>query len=241
MWVLALDSTTRDGSVALVRDDTIVTVHPGTPGLSHAERVPADLREVLAAAGVVLADIDLFAVAAGPGAFTGLRIGLAAVQGLATALDRPAVGIPALAAWAWSLMARDRVEVAGAWLDAARGEVFAAAYAAADASVIPEWPLTEIAPPTAATPAATLAQWRDAIAPGTPVAVVGAAELRSTLDGAGYRATTAELLAGIVGRLAWRAHQAGHSGSGASLAPVYVRRPDAEMERDRRRDGVARR
>jgi tRNA threonylcarbamoyladenosine biosynthesis protein TsaB len=241
MWVLALDTTTRDGSVALVRDDTIVSVRPGTPGLSHAERVPADLRDVLAASGVALADVDLFAVASGPGAFTGLRIGLAAVQGLATALARPVVGIPALAAWSWSLMARDGVTVSGAWLDAARGEVFAAAYSGGDGSSGPPWPLAEIEPPTAASPPDTLARWRDRIGHGTPVAVVGDDGLRVQLERAGYRPAVPDPLAGIVGRLASRVHLAGGSGTPASLAPVYVRRPDAEVERDRRRAGVARR
>ena len=83
MWVLALDTTTRDGSVALIRNDTVVLARPGDPGVSHAERVPADLRAILAEAGLALGAVDVFAVATGPGGFTGLRIGLAAVQGLA--------------------------------------------------------------------------------------------------------------------------------------------------------------
>ncbi|MEZ5418660.1 MAG: tRNA (adenosine(37)-N6)-threonylcarbamoyltransferase complex dimerization subunit type 1 TsaB [Vicinamibacterales bacterium] len=96
-----LDTTTRDGSVALIRNDDVVVERPGDPAWTHAERLPADLRAVLAEAGLALSEVDLVAVATGPGAFTGLRIGLAAAQGLALALDRPAAGVPTLGALAW--------------------------------------------------------------------------------------------------------------------------------------------
>ena len=67
MWVLALDTTSRDGSVALVRDDVVVLARPGDAAVSHAERIPADLRAILADAGLTLHDVDVFAVATGPG------------------------------------------------------------------------------------------------------------------------------------------------------------------------------
>ena len=76
MWVLALDTTSRDGSVALIRDDAVVIARPGDAGVSHAERIPADLRAILADAGLPLGAVDVFAVATGPGGFTGLRIGV---------------------------------------------------------------------------------------------------------------------------------------------------------------------
>ncbi len=129
MWVLALDTTSRDGSVALIRDDAVVLARPGDAAVSHAERIPADLRAILADAGLPLHAVDVFAVATGPGGFTGLRIGLAAVQGLALALDRPTAGAPSLDALAWDVLERTPEAVtAGAWMDASRGEVFAAAF-----------------------------------------------------------------------------------------------------------------
>lgn len=238
MWVLALDTTTREGSVAVVRDDTVVVVRPGTPDRSHAQRVPSDLRDALAAAGVTLTDIDLFAVASGPGAFTGLRIGLAATQGLGLATSRPTIGIPALDAWAWGLLAEHAGTVAGAWLDAARGEVFAAAYRTVQPSADPPWPLDVLAPATVDTPDATLSAWRDVVPRGTPVALVGASAAANGLMSAGYRTAVPTPLAALVGRLAVRAHHAGASGPPAALAPVYVRRPDVEIERDRRREAA---
>ena len=88
MLVLALDTTTRAGSVAVVDDDALLSEIVGDPSRTHGERLPRDLMRALEAASVPLESIDLLAVAAGPGSFTGLRVGIAAMQGLAMA-SRP--------------------------------------------------------------------------------------------------------------------------------------------------------
>ncbi|MBL8135250.1 MAG: tRNA (adenosine(37)-N6)-threonylcarbamoyltransferase complex dimerization subunit type 1 TsaB [Acidobacteria bacterium] len=237
MWVLALDTTSRDGSVALIRDDAVVLARPGDAGVSHAERIPADLRAILADAGLGLHAVDVFAVATGPGGFTGLRIGLAAVQGLALALDRPTAGVPSLDALAWDVLDRmPEAAAAGAWMDASRGEVFAAAFTRPDATTPPGWPLTPSAPATAASPAATLTAWRALVPAGTAIAATCLPAAAAEAGAAGYVTTTPAVhLAAVVGRLAWRLHQLGHTGPPARLAPEYVRRPDVEIERDRRR------
>src|SRR5438132_7531454 len=98
MRVLALDTTTRAGSVALVDDDVIVEERPGDPLRTHAERLPAELLALVAGDGRALASIDMFAVAAGPGSFTGLRIGIATIQGLAVVSHRRIVAVSALEA-----------------------------------------------------------------------------------------------------------------------------------------------
>src|SRR5438046_705271 len=81
--VLALDTTTRAGSVALVEDGRVLDERAGDATRTHAERLPAELLARLDAGDLTLADVDLFAVASGPGSFTGLRIGIATMQGLA--------------------------------------------------------------------------------------------------------------------------------------------------------------
>jgi tRNA threonylcarbamoyladenosine biosynthesis protein TsaB len=237
MWVLALDTTSRDGSVALLRDDTVVVARPGDARVSHAERIPADLRAILADAGLALHAVDVFAVATGPGGFTGLRIGLAAVQGAALALDRPTAGVPSLDALAWDVLDRmPEAATAGAWMDASRGEVFAAAFTRPSAATPPGWPLTPCAPATAASPAATLAAWRAQVPAGTTIAAACQPAAAAEASAAGYVMTPpAEHLAAVVGRLAWRLHQLGRTGPPATLAPEYVRRPDVEIERDRKR------
>lgn len=235
MWLLALETTTREGSVALLKDDVVVAERPGDPALSHAERVPADFAAVLAAAGLAPSALDLVAVATGPGGFTGLRIGLASIQGLALALDRPTAGVPSLAALVWAAFEADQeLTRAGAWLDASRGEVFAAAFARPPGEA-PAWPLPALAAPSAAVPVDTLAMWRTDVPAGTPV--VGACQppACAALQQAGYPVLAAPpRLAAVVGRVAWRMHTLGLTGPPHALMPEYVRRPDVEIDRDRR-------
>ncbi len=100
MRVLALDTTTRAGSVALVDDERVVDERSGDAPRPHAERLPGEIIALLAAHGVAVADVDLFAVASGPGSFTGLRIGIATIQGLAFVRQRPVVAVSALEALA---------------------------------------------------------------------------------------------------------------------------------------------
>ena len=123
MLILALDTTSRAGSLAIVRDGELIHQISGDPSLTHGQRLPLAFRRVGDGAAVTLADIDLLAVAAGPGSFTGLRVGIAAIQGLAMALDRRVVPVSTLEAVAFSAPAAD-THVA-AWVDAQRGEVFA--------------------------------------------------------------------------------------------------------------------
>ena len=96
MHVLALDTTTREGSVAIVADDCVLFEKSGDVSRSHAERLPEELTTALAVAGLATSNIDLFAVASGPGSFTGLRIGIATIQGLAVVHRKRVVPISAL-------------------------------------------------------------------------------------------------------------------------------------------------
>ena len=96
MRVLALDTTTRGGSVAIVENDEIVVQHASDSTRSHAERLPADVLDVLRAAALTFSAIDLFAVAVGPGSFTGVRIGLATAAALADGAGLPLAGVSTL-------------------------------------------------------------------------------------------------------------------------------------------------
>src|SRR3954464_12646327 len=124
MLILALDTTTRTGSSALVRDGVVLCEAASDPEQSAAQHLPGDLIALLDAAHVGLDAIDVFAVAIGPGSFTGLRVGIATMQGLAFAVGKPLIGVSALAALA-AIAGSGRV---AAWIDAWRGEVYAALY-----------------------------------------------------------------------------------------------------------------
>src|SRR5881227_3776281 len=161
MRVLALDTTTREGSVALVEDDRVVDERRGDGSRTHAERLPSELADLAAAHGVAWADIDVFAVASGPGSFTGLRIGIATVQGLAFVCARPVVGVPALDALAHAgSIDAPAGTVVGVWMDAQRRDVFASLYEVVDAPLLAPERLRVVEEPTVGDPASTLERWR---------------------------------------------------------------------------------
>jgi tRNA threonylcarbamoyladenosine biosynthesis protein TsaB len=223
MVTLALDTSTRTGSCAVVRDDLVLAEVPGDPGRSHGERLPSDLMTVLDQAGCTLADVDTFAVAVGPGSFTGLRVGIATMQGLALAAARPLVGISALDALARAA-GNDGPRRVAAWVDAWRGEVFAALYddgVAVEPATVerPQALLTRLAHGSVRFIGDGAAAHRDAIRE----ALGSSADLPGTLEPA---------LAGIIGRMAAAEVRAGHRPGPADIQPLYVRRPDAELARE---------
>jgi tRNA threonylcarbamoyladenosine biosynthesis protein TsaB len=254
MRVLALDTTTRAGSVALVDENVIVEERPGDPSRTHAQRLPAEVLAVLETHGVSLSAIDVFAVAAGPGSFTGLRIGLSTILGLAFVTGRPIVGISALEALA-QVASRDLAAGAlvAAWIDAQRREVFSALYRVTSAGLFDPGRLIELESAGVGDPEGTLERWRDRLDPSTAVApdpstALGAggsvvfagdgAVLHGGLvcgRGAGSRRVMAPPpLAGAVGRMAVVRARRGEAVDPGEVQPLYVRRPDAEIDREKR-------
>ncbi len=237
MHVLALDTTTRDGSVALVDDDHIIEERRGDAARTHAERLPGELIALADAHRLSAGGIDLFAVAAGPGSFTGLRFGIATVQGLALTARKRIVAVSALEALAQSVGRAPGTFVA-AWMDARRHEVFAALYRVIDAPPFSPERLAEVEGATVGDPASTLARWHSHLHDATVTFVGdGAALYRDTISNhqaTGWEVLSAPLLAGAIGRMAVARAQRGATIDPASVRPLYVRRPDAEVEREKR-------
>jgi tRNA threonylcarbamoyladenosine biosynthesis protein TsaB len=260
MLVLALDTTTQPGSVALVDEEQIIDERRGDRARTHAERLPGELLALLAAHGRAPSDIDLFAVASGPGSFTGLRIGIATVQGLALVGGRPVVGISTLEVLGQlgGIDCSIGTKVA-VWLDARRRDVFAALYRVTDAGLFAPERLAVLDGPLVDAPSAVLVRWlpefreqpaarrapsnedRDGRAGGAkPPGVVwigdGAAAFADAIERAiGPPAILPDVpLAGALGRMAIVRARGGGAVDPAAVRPVYVRRPDAEMDRERR-------
>lgn len=226
--ILSLDTTTRGGSVAVTDGDRVLAVLPGDASRTHGERLPGELARALAHAGVSRDRIDLLAVATGPGAFTGLRIGLAAMQGLAMTLRKPVLGVSALDALAEQVDAPTAIVVP--WMDAQRGDVFA--------TVIDRSTGATIEAPTAAHPQLLLDAWRTHLTE-RPVVFIGDAVARDAaiIDhgaGAAWQRRDPAPLAPEIARIAYRRALRGEAGTPHTLEPIYVRRPDAEIERERR-------
>lgn len=241
MHVLALDTTTRDGSVALVDQHHIVEERRGDAARSHAERLPGDLVALAGAHGLSISEIDLFAVAAGPGSFTGLRIGIATIQGLALTTGRRIVAVSALEALAQSGGGAPETLVA-AWMDARRRDVFTALYRITDAAVFSPERLVEVEGPSVGNPAATLTRWGSQLRDANVLFVGdGAALYADTIytisrgASAGWKLLPqTPLLAGAIGRMALARAERGDAIDPAAVRPLYVRRPDAEVEREKR-------
>ena len=210
--VLGIDTTTPNGSLALAEGDTVieeVLLH-SSDGFGHS--VFADIAALVSRCGVRLADIALFAAAAGPGSFTGVRVGLTAAKGFAAALGKPAAGISNLQALASLGEGGRRAAV----LDARRGEIYGAVYDAGGRVLSPE----TVAPFDAWLEALSDEETCFVFSDLTPfAAALGASRF------AGARRITADRgLAGAVARLAWA-----QAKDPALLDANYVRKADAEL------------
>ena len=132
--ILALETASRAGSIAVTRGDELLSSVRGNPDSSHSVDLIDNIDRALEIARVQLRDIELFAASVGPGSFTGLRIGLATVKALAASLERKCVGVSTLAAIAQAAGVSKQTV---ALLPAGRGEVFAQLFGVGENSIEP--------------------------------------------------------------------------------------------------------
>jgi tRNA threonylcarbamoyladenosine biosynthesis protein TsaB len=245
MLILALDTSSAAGSAAIVRDGVLAIEREGDGTRTHGERLPLELMALLDEAGCSLADLDGFAVITGPGSFTGLRVGIATIQGLALARRKLVTPVSAFEALLFGEASNFRLTsnvrlkpnfrlkpeatYSGVWIDAQRKEVFAALYGA-DAR-------TTIEAPTSLSPAATIEKWIGTMETGARVQFVGNGAVRYAdiiRAALGDRAILPEVtrpLAGAAGLIA--AANPARAVTPHAVVPLYVRRSDAELARDR--------
>ena len=100
MLILALDSTAQVGSVALCEDEKLIAEYTLNTGHTHSETLLPMVESVLKISGYTVDDVDLFVCTAGPGSFTGVRIGAATIKGIAFGKDKPCIGVSTLEALA---------------------------------------------------------------------------------------------------------------------------------------------
>jgi tRNA threonylcarbamoyladenosine biosynthesis protein TsaB len=237
--ILALDTSSAGGSAAVIRVDgehTVAVEIAGDATRSHAERLPAELMAVLREAGASIQDVDRLAVVIGPGSFTGLRVGIATIQGLALARGLPVTPVSTFEALAWQARRERSADPIAAWVEAHRGEVFATLLAPDGRTVL--------APATALPADATLDAWGETLAPFARVRFAGdgAVRYRDAIRGRlGAQAAideTSPRLAAACGRIA--AAELDRAVRPHAVVPLYIRRPDVELTRDRRAAAAAR-
>ncbi len=166
MNILAIDTATAACSAALMGDGAIIAARHVAMLRGHAEALLPMVEEIMAEAGVAYSALGLIAATVGPGAFTGLRVGLAAARGLALAGGLPIIGVTTLEALAHAVEDGSGERSVVALLNARRGEVYYQAYdpalaplgpprvGAAEAIVLPKGPVLLVGDGAALLPAA---------------------------------------------------------------------------------------
>ena len=244
--ILSLETATPGGSVYLGRGNVQLAARIGDPQISHSNSLLNDINDSLDEAGLTLQEVDLLACALGPGSFTGLRIGIATLKALSSALGRPSAGIPTLEAVAH---AAGPSEATVALLPAGRGELFAQMF-----SVSQDQRVTEIDSAAHLSPQKLIEKYetfRELIWAGP-----GAHQQRDFLEqyatqiGIAFTEHTPNLtgnpsqpvsdswrlaakepnLAGHVAALALQLFDRGEVQSAQSIQAIYVRASDAELK-----------
>jgi tRNA threonylcarbamoyladenosine biosynthesis protein TsaB len=207
--VLAVDTTSPRGSLAIADEAAILAEERVESDAGHSHWLLPAVDAALRRLDLAAAAIDLFAVTSGPGSFTGLRVGIGTVQGLALAARKPCLGIPTLDVWAQQ--ARRSADWITVILDAFRGEVFWAVYGG-DADLSGERHVGSLEAALAAAPAGSIfvgdvvERQREAILAAVPAATFPQAS--------GFLAAT-------LARMAFA--RAAYAGPPGALAPVYLR------------------
>lgn len=126
--MLAFESSAKAASVALCRDGALLGQYFQNSGLTHSVTLLPMAEALLHNNGLTAADIDVFAVSHGPGSFTGVRIGIATVKGMAWAAEKPCVGVSTLEAMAWNGLSAPQGSLICCAMDARRNQVYNALF-----------------------------------------------------------------------------------------------------------------
>lgn len=232
--ILALDTTSDRGSIALSRGATLLTWLGSTSPAGHSRAVLADIDYLLKRIGATIQDVTLFAVACGPGSFTGVRVGLATVKGFAHALGRQVVSVTTLEALAHAAHLSGTICCS---VNALRGEIYAQLF-----SVTPEGEIQSLGEPEIVRADGLLRSLtqRDIIFVGNGVPILLQAAEGFRLHPCTHiphgvtgwvMALTVPWLAPSVAALAYQKWRSGAVGSVHELHPFYLRPADAEARR----------
>lgn len=229
MLILAFDSTATTAAAALWRDGSVLCEYTVNAGNTHSVTLLPMAEHMLKVSGTALSDVDVFAVSVGPGSFTGVRIGTATVKGLAAASGKPCVGVSTLEALA------ENLAVCGGYIcpvmNARRDQVYTALFRS-DGETVER--LTEDS-------ALSLNELSEKISVlDDTVHFCGdgyfLAEERGIVGvptPARLRLQSAVSVAAVAERI-WNSTEDKSVFSAASLVPVYLRKPQAEREREER-------
>jgi tRNA threonylcarbamoyladenosine biosynthesis protein TsaB len=223
MRLLAIDTATPVCGVALAYHGSVEAAVSLETGQTHTRTIMDTIRSTLRFCGIDLQQIDGFAVTQGPGSFTGLRIGISTVKGLAMAMDKPMTGVSTLEALA--SQAHAKCELICPMIDARRGEVYWTLFRRQKGELLTLLP-EQVGPAEKAA---------EQIEAACCFIGNGAATYRQTVEPLVHMHSQwvsddeSRLSPAAVARIGWRLFQSRQSVDPGLFAPVYLRKSDAEI------------
>jgi len=226
MLILAVDTSTQAGSLAVLRDGDVLGVVSTRTEETYSSRMFRHLQFLLDEMKLAMEQFELYAVAAGPGSFTGLRVGLTAVKGWAEVHSKPIAAVSGLEAVA--AQARAQQKFLAPVIDARRAQIYAGLYERAGNR------LTRRGDEVVMQPAEFLAILEREASPGevafvTPTPEVLSAPLAQSVFGDAPVEKVSTVLAPFIGRLGYERALRGELVDALSLDANYIRRSDAEL------------
>jgi tRNA threonylcarbamoyladenosine biosynthesis protein TsaB len=228
MKILGIETATGIGGVALVDDEKLLAESSMDMAMTHAERLMVLVDRVFKDTGLTPEDLDGMAVSIGPGSFTGLRVGVSTVKGLATGKPVPVAAVPTLEAMAWNVSPGGHRICP--MIDAKKGEVYAAVYSrAADGT------LKSMMEEQVILPEALCERLLEPSGSATVFLGDGVSRYREILEnrlGGQALFASASLSRPFPSTVAWiglRKFRRGEAADTRSLVPAYLRRSDAEV------------
>ncbi len=232
MLILGIETSTKTGSVAVVSEDAVIAQYSLNIEVTHSERLMSTVDRVLKDTGVALPQFDGFAVACGPGSFTGLRIGIATIKGLALATGKPVAAVPTLLALAWNLP--HAAYPVCPMLDARKNEVYGALYRFQGEAFVQTMAETTIPIPDLAGKLAG-----DILFTGEAARLYRREIEKQFGDRARFAPSAAALpSAASVAGIGLGMLKSGKATDPDGLAPLYIRRPEAEVAWEKRQKSL---
>jgi tRNA threonylcarbamoyladenosine biosynthesis protein TsaB len=233
MKILAVDTATRSCSVAIVDQGSLLAEMTAVSGQTHSKHLMDMIHTVLQTANLAVSDVDGWAVSAGPGSFTGLRIGMSTIKGLAVASGKPVAGVSSLEVLAWQMLPCS--DLICPMLDARKGQVYCARYRLGSGALVQELPVAVLSPADAVHDIDEPCVFVGDGAQHYETVIVSSLGDRARIAHAGRHV----IRASSVAWLSLERFESGDSEDLARLVPCYIRKSDAELKLVRTRPARA--
>ncbi|HYE09803.1 MAG TPA: tRNA (adenosine(37)-N6)-threonylcarbamoyltransferase complex dimerization subunit type 1 TsaB [Patescibacteria group bacterium] len=235
MLILAIDTSSATATTALMENGSLLAEYIQNSGKTHSQRLMLMIDEMLKSCGKKPEDIDLYACAAGPGSFTGLRIGASAVKAMAQVFDKPIAAVPTLDALAYNLYHFEGLVCP--MLDAQRGAVYSALYQWKNSKLVQIKDFRVIDAKELIDQLSALDQKVVILGDGVEIAAKHIADNDNiSIAPVGHLQPRASSCAAIAQRL----QEQGSLESCFSFRPIYIRKSQAEVEYEKKHELITR-